>query len=67
VGSQGFVENVQTLLDTKALIRKAAEMVDKHTLGGQSARYNTISGAENSGLSLGNRRFWEYFLMESMS
>ncbi|MFT4636668.1 MAG: hypothetical protein ACI9OI_002471 [Chitinophagales bacterium] len=51
----------------KALIRKAAEMVGKHALDEQSARYNTVSGAENSGLSLRNRCFLEDLLIESIS
>jgi hypothetical protein len=42
-------------------------MVDKHALDEQSAPYNTVSGAENSGLSLRNRRFWRYLAIESIS
>ena len=45
MGSQGFVENVKTLLGTKAANRKVTEMVEKHVLLEQSARYNTVSGA----------------------
>jgi putative transposase len=59
VGSQGFVENVQTLLGTKATNRKVTEMVDKHALREQSARYNIVSGAENIGLRLDNRLLWD--------
>ncbi len=33
----------------------------------QSARYDIIFGAENSGLSLDNRFLWDEFYVESMS
>ena len=58
VGSQGFVEKVQTLLGTKAANRKVTEMVDKHALREQSVRYNIISDTENIGLSSDNRLLW---------
>ncbi len=57
VGCEGFVENDQTLLGTKAINRKAAEMADKHALREQSARYKRVSGAENIGLRLDNMFF----------
>jgi hypothetical protein len=44
-GSEGFVEQVRTLLGTKAAIRKVTEMVDKHALGEQSVHYNIDSDA----------------------
>ena len=36
-----------------------AAIGDKHALRKQSARYNIVSGAENSGLSLDNRLLWD--------
>ena len=59
VGSEGFVEKVQTLPGTRATNRKVTEMVDKHALGEQSARYNIVSSAKNTGLRLDNRLFWD--------
>ncbi len=40
MGSEDFVEKVQTLLNTKATNREVTEMADKHALREQSARYN---------------------------
>ena len=34
-------------------------MVDKHAPGEQSARYNIVSGAENTGLKLNNSHLWD--------
>jgi len=59
VGSKGVVQNVQTLLGTKVANRKVKEMVDKHALREQSARYNIVSSAENSGLRLDYRLLWD--------
>ena len=58
-GSEGCVEKVQPLPDTKATNRKVTEMVDKHAPGEQSARYNIVSGAENTGLKLNNSHLWD--------
>jgi putative transposase len=60
VGSEGFVENIQTLLGTKANNRKVKELVAKHALREQSASYNIVFSAENTGLRLNNRHFWDY-------
>jgi putative transposase len=60
VGSEGFVENIQTLLGTKANNRKIKELVAKHALREQSASYNIVFSAENTGLRLNNRHFWDY-------
>jgi hypothetical protein len=57
VGSEDFVEKVQTLLITKATNREVTEMADKHALREQSARYNSGFGAKNTGLGLNNRHF----------
>jgi hypothetical protein len=59
VGSEGFVENIQTLLGTKANNRKVKELVAKHALREQSASYNIVFSAENTGLRLNNRHFWD--------
>jgi putative transposase len=59
VGSEGFVENIQTLLGTKANNRKIKELVAKHALREQSASYNIVFSAENTGLRLNNRHFWD--------
>lgn len=59
VGSEAFVEKTQTLLGTKAANRKVVTIGDKHTLREQPARYNIVSGTENSGLSLDNRLLWD--------
>ena len=67
VGSDAFVEKVQTLLGTKATNRKVAAIADKHALREQSARYSIVSGTENSGLSLNNRLLWDDLYVESMS
>jgi hypothetical protein len=55
VGSEGFVDNVHILLGTKATNRKITEMLERHALGEQTARYNTVFGAKNGGLSSDNR------------
>jgi hypothetical protein len=67
VGIQGFVENVQALLGTKATNRKVTEMVVNHALREQAARYNTVSGAGSSDLSLDNRHSGDDLLLESTS
>lgn len=54
MGSQGFVENVQTSFGTKAN-RKVTGMVGKHALGEQAARYEIVLEAENISLRLDNR------------
>ncbi len=59
VGSQNFVENGQTLLGTKATNRKVTEMVGKHALREQSARYDIVLGTENIDLRLDNRFTWD--------
>jgi putative transposase len=59
VGSEDFVEKVQTLLNTKATNREITEMADKHALREQSARYHSDFGAKNTGLRLNNRHFWD--------
>jgi hypothetical protein len=50
VGSEDFVEKVQTLLNTKATNREVTEMADKHALREQSARYNSDFGTKDTGL-----------------
>jgi hypothetical protein len=57
LGSEDFVEKVQTLLNTKATNKEVTEMGDKHALREQSARYNSDFGAKNTGLRLNNRHF----------
>jgi hypothetical protein len=59
VGSERFVEKIQTLLDTKATNRKVTEMADKHALREQSASYNIASSTENTSLRLDNRFLWD--------
>jgi putative transposase len=59
VGGKGFVENVHILLGKKATNRKITEMLERHALGEQTARYNTIFGAKNRGLSSDNRFLWD--------
>jgi putative transposase len=59
VGSEDFVEKVQTLLGTKATNRKVTIMTDRHALREQSASYNIVSGAENTDLRLDNRLLWD--------
>jgi putative transposase len=59
VGSEDFVEKVQTLFNTKATNREVTEMADKHALHEQSARYNSDFGAKNTSLKLNNRHFWD--------
>lgn len=66
-GESGFVENVQTLPGTKITSRKVTEMVGKHALREQSARYNIVSGAKNANLRRNNRLLWSYLLIESIS
>jgi hypothetical protein len=34
-------------------------MVDRHAPGEQAARYDSVSGAENTGLRLNNKRFFD--------
>jgi hypothetical protein len=46
---------IQGLLGTKATNRKVTEMVVNHALREQAARYNTVSGAGSSDLSLDNQ------------
>jgi hypothetical protein len=41
-------------------------MLDKHVLGEQSARYNNVSGARNSGLRLDDEHFPSYLSVESI-
>jgi putative transposase len=41
-GIKSFVENVHILLGTKATDRKITEMIEKHALGEQTNRYNTV-------------------------
>jgi putative transposase len=57
VGSEDFVEKVQTLLNTKATNREVTEMAGKHALREQSARYNSDFGTKDTGLRLNNRLF----------
>jgi hypothetical protein len=57
VGSEDFVEKVQTLPNTKATNREVTEIADKHALREQTARYNSDFGAKNTGLRLNNRHF----------
>ncbi|MFT6915340.1 MAG: putative transposase [Motiliproteus sp.] len=59
VGSEKFVEKVQTLLGAKATKRKVIEIVGKHALREQSASYNVVSSAVNPCLRLDNRIFWD--------
>ena len=58
-GIKSFVENVHILLGTKATNRKITEMVERHALGEQTDRYNTVFGAKNRGLSSDNRLLWD--------
>jgi hypothetical protein len=67
VGGKGFVENVHILLGTKATNRKVIEMVERHALGEQTARYNTVFGAKNRGLSSENRFLWDGFSLKPIS
>jgi len=60
VGSEDFVEKVQTLLNTKATNKEVTEMSDKHALREQSARYNSDYGAKNTSLMLNNSHFGGY-------
>ena len=60
VGSEGFVDKVQTLLGTKATNRKVTEMAGKHALREQSESYNIVSSAKNTALRLDNRFLWDY-------
>jgi putative transposase len=64
VGGKGFVENVHILLCTKATNRKVIEMEERHALGEQTARYNTVFGAKNRGLSSENRFLWDSFSLK---
>jgi hypothetical protein len=57
VGSEDFVEKVQTLLNTKATNREVTEMAGKHALREQSARYNSDFGTKDTDLRLNNRLF----------
>jgi hypothetical protein len=51
---------------TKSPKRKVVEMLDKHVLGEQSARYNNVSGARNNGLRLDDEHFPSYLSVESI-
>jgi hypothetical protein len=67
VGSEGFVKNVHILLGTKATNRKITEMLERHALGEQTDRYNTVFGAKKKGLSSDNRFLWDGLSLKPIS
>lgn len=59
VGSESFVDEVQTSLGNKAANRKVINSGEKHILRETRARYNADSDYENRGLSTDNQLLWD--------
>jgi putative transposase len=61
VGNQSFVDEVKSLLGTKAGNRKVVISGDKHILRESRARYNVHLDTEKSSLRADNRFLWDDF------
>ena len=61
VGSETFIDEVQSILGIKARNRKVVVTGEKYILQETTAHYNVHFDAENSGLSTDNRLLWDSF------
>ena len=61
VGSETFIDEVQSLLGIKARNRKVVVSGEKHILRETTASYNVHFDTENSCLNTDNRLFWDKF------